>query len=765
MPRDITSDDFNVTPGDQLLREAAALEAAIEQARIELDAMTQAASAADAAALQTNADYSLHEVAGVGRYVVARYSGWRALLRIIDDPTPNINFSLKDYPAFDKVIGERFNSPYMLDPLDDHYESYKSLRDNIAAVRNFLMETYYADTPGGMTPGKAKKALAEIANFVGDGLYNNWTSLGFIPHHTAGKPHIDLARARAKGGEGAQYIYEKILEHQRHSNWMKPFAAVAALFGGKPAPDWMLPPASATGFTNMIEGDLLPNAISSAPTSAEIEAALARVGQLEAERTDLRGRMEIDTFSGDLDAIADHLLFTATHMANVATLSEPVRRDAIEIAKDILRKLKISLGDLNIMDGLKLKPTDDLSTLGAIKGVAMVYERLLAWGRGIDPSIMEHPSIIAATQAIGQLGYLAKLEALRMARAAGNTVMADNLADQLRRIPPAYAAATDATFGGLLDKVENGINTVLHRTQNIAGPGAKVGHSPGNELGSFMSGTPLAGMAMQTTAGGGVRANLNKQHSDAVAAENAALLARASHTEHNQKTRGRDGAGNAAAPTRSAPGAVRPAARTSSRPAANTSTATPLSAMNATQLQQAQRNTTTFAASHHLMSEEEHLAHEAEQLRLMAQIKAQQALQQRAAVKLASRASKSIHTAAYTTAAHPPMAPHPAEIYAPAIHAPVIHADTPHPLAPQGLHIDPQLLHSFKSATNTSDLNTPRILTGADARHAALDAIINPPKPAVLAASAHPDGVVPPQPSPDELQRQNQNPNNIGRSR
>ncbi len=641
MPLDITSDDFNTTPSDQLAREAAALDVALEQAREQLDAMTKAASIADTAS-QGTADYSLHEVAGVGRYVISRYSGWRPLLKIIQDPAANVNFSLKDYPVFDKIIGEHFNSPYMLDPLDRRYESFLSLRDNISAVRNFLMETYYANSPQGMTPEKAKQALAEIAAFVGDGLNNNYLYFGVIPNHKSG-PHIDIDRARAKGGDGAQYIYEKILEHQRHSNWMRPFAAVVALFGGKPAPDWMLPPASMTGFTTMIKRDLLPNAISHAPTSAEIEAALARVGMLEAERAELRGRTELNTMSVDLDAIGNHLLFTAEHIGDIPTLSEPVRQDAIEIAKDILRKLKISLGNLNIIDGLKLQPTEDLSTLGAIKGVAMVYERLLAWGRGLDPSIMQHPSILAATQAIGQLGYLAKLEALRMARAAGNVVQAKNLEAQLARIDGAYASATDATFGGLLDKVERGIDTVLNRAQVITVPGAKVGHSPSKELGSFMNSAPTAGMSKQLTAeaAGAGRANFGQQHAEALAAEQSANRARANHVEERQvMSRAQSQAStqsSAALPGR--PGSIRSntvqAAR-SQRSASTSSTATPLAAMTSTQLQQMQRNAANLSAMHHAEEQSEHVHHD-DQQRQLALLNAQRQAAQKAAAKAASR--------------------------------------------------------------------------------------------------------------------------------
>jgi hypothetical protein len=175
-----------------------------------------------------------------------------------------------------------------------------------------------------------------------------------------------------------------------------------------------------------------------------------------------------------------------------------VRRNAVEIAKDILRKLKLTIGDMDVLDGLKMKPSDDMATLGAIKGVATVYERLLAWARNNnDSAIFQHPSVIAATQAIGQLGYLAKREALRMAELAGNKVMASNIAEQIKKLPDAYIPKKGTTFGNLLDTVQSGIDTVLNRTQQVSVNGGKVGYSVDSTLGSSMSANPTAGMAYQ----------------------------------------------------------------------------------------------------------------------------------------------------------------------------------------------------------------------------------------------------------------------------
>lgn len=516
---------------EALAAEASALDTAIEQARGQLDAMLQAASIADAEAEAASENCSIHEVMGVGRYAIPAISGWEPLLDIIKDKSVDIDYSPPNYPVFDAILDEHFASPHLSDPLDDQYErgTYVHLRENIAAVRNFLMQTYYANTPQGMTPEKAKAALEQIAAYVGDGLYNNlrFGALGVhvIPNHDPTKPFIDMHAAAEPGGKGAQYLYDCILQMHRQSSWMRPFAAVVALFGGKAVTDWMLEDAH----FDFIGADIA--AIADAPDQAMLTEATQRLLDLQDQRDLLQDQLELAAFAVDLDALGNQLLHTTNQLLNPNQLSEPVRRDAIEIARDILRKLKITLGDVQVFDGLKLNPGDDMAALGGVKGAAMVFERVLAWGRGIDPAIAQHPSVAAATQAVGQLGYLAKLEARRIATAIGNTVLADKLSAQLAGLPQTYRIPQGTRFGDLTGRVENGINTVLNRIQEIQGPGAAVGHSRSNELGSYMSGTPIAGMAMQARGDGALGQSQMQRNIQAQQLQDAAERAQANRLQ------------------------------------------------------------------------------------------------------------------------------------------------------------------------------------------------------------------------------------------
>lgn len=500
-----------------MMEEARALDQAIAEAQDQLAEMTASAAAADAIA-RTTSDCTVHEVPGIGRYAVPCDPGWKPLLALLRDPSIDINFSLVKYPSFDAIVSEMARSDHLDNPVDDQYDTatWRNLRDNIAAVRNFLMEVYYARTPVGMTQEQARQSLEQIARFVGEGLANNYRLMGVLANHDPSKPFIDYKRAAEPNGEGAHYLYEEILKQQRQSSWMRPFSAITALFGGGKLVDWMLPPDMP------FDGAYT----TTAPDIEGQEALLAKLNNMRGERAALQQHMEETAQIIDLESLGNQLVHTAdATMRPVTDLSQPVQDEAIRIAKDILEKLKIKLGSKQALDGLNMKPGDDIATLGAVSGSAKVFERLLAWARGIDPSIANNPSIAAAISAVGQVGYMAQAEAMRLASAMGNRVMMERIGARLNQLG-AYRPAAGTSFGDLMDRVRGGIDTVL-QMKTITGPGAAVGHTPNKDLGSYMNAAPIAGQAMQTTTDGTNRNAVGKINADILRSTEAAAQAQA----------------------------------------------------------------------------------------------------------------------------------------------------------------------------------------------------------------------------------------------
>lgn len=525
---------------DTMMRDAATLDQAV--ARAQEFAVNDNAARRTAIAAQAYEDALVYNEPGVGRYVIPAQPGWPFLVKLVDDPSVDINFSVTNYPTFDTILSGRAASDHLDNPEDDLYATatWKHVRENIAAVRNFLMETYYTNRPPGMSDAQVRTALEQIAAFVGDGLHNNYRFAGIIDHHHRNEPFIDLDHAAQGGGAGAQYIYSQILKMQRQSNWN-----VIDWLTGKHKYDWKLPSAVNTallGTAAAFGGDK-----TNAPVDAEAEAELQN---LRAEKQSLLNvfQMRAAEVIEDLESIGERLLHTAEESLDAISSMKPERLDeAVRLAKDILDKLKNLkitgkdghaigvLGDRDALSGLGLRPEDDASAFGDLTSVGDMYGRLLAWARGIDPSIAQNPSIAAATLAVGQLGYMAKAEALRLAQAVGNSTLANRIAARMGAIA-AYRPPVGKTMGELLDQVRGGIDTVM-QMKTITGPGAAVGHSASNELGNYMNAAPTAGLAMQTTGDGSNRNAAGKINEEMLRTQEAAAQAQASRVNSQIATR------------------------------------------------------------------------------------------------------------------------------------------------------------------------------------------------------------------------------------
>lgn len=198
-----------------------------------------------------------------------------------------------------------------------------------------------------------------------------------------------------------------------------------------------------------------------------------------------------------LDKLGDYLIEQAGKVGSVASLSTAIQREAIELAKEILDKLKLRFGEVNILNGMNFTQDDDVTTMGDMKGALTTYDQLLAYAASMDTEILNHPAVMSATQAFGQVGYLCKEEAKRYAISAKNNKMAARIADQLSRIQNQFSGLQDKRFGALTERIGRGFTTIISRIQTLAGPSALVGHSIEQNISSFMTSTPTAGQAMR----------------------------------------------------------------------------------------------------------------------------------------------------------------------------------------------------------------------------------------------------------------------------
>lgn len=398
----------------------------------------------------------------VGRWLVPKDSSIEAHYGLVTDRVRDIDFSPANYPTFDNVVTQRYAGPGFFDPLHDKFPKYAGLRDNLATVRNFILEQYFPDHSTN-DPARMKQ-LAQIATFVADGMNNDrvflpalFGNLIPLPHINPFTPSIDVVLASAPDGEGARYLYSKILEMQRQSNWTRPFEALTELLSGTTHSQWGLAalPPRASDFELGDDGSAI---------GEKIDELSTLHNDLERRRGDLGQRARLSDAASDLNALADQLLLTFYQVQERAEdMAAPIRREAIDLAHDILNKLKVKLGERPVDMGLGFKPEDDNAAVGATSGVGRVLQRMIGMMRGVGEDPMAMQGVAEAHHALGQLAYLAKLEALRMASASGNTKLAGGIRGQLSQLRQFGKGLEGKTFGGLLDKIDKGISTMRQR--------------------------------------------------------------------------------------------------------------------------------------------------------------------------------------------------------------------------------------------------------------------------------------------------------------
>jgi hypothetical protein len=246
--------------------------------------------------------------------------------------------------------------------------------------------------------------------------------------------------------------------------------------------------------------------------------------------------------------------------------------------------------------------------------------------------------VIAATQAIGQLGYQAKREALRLAGLAGNQGLVKAIGEQMQRLPDSYATAPGEKFGSLLEKVERGMDTVISRIQQVNVSGAKVGFSVDGGLGTSLGAAPTAGTSNQVGVDNATGRNAQAFAADQLAAQtqanriNSQLAAQARAQGQGQSQQPKPAARSSTVGRQSLQAAQ--TAKAQPRPATTTAPVSPSSAP----LRSAQQQ----ASARQAMSAQLAHAHEQEEQQHKLQLQQQQQQTQRATQQKAAKAAAKI---------------------------------------------------------------------------------------------------------------------------
>ena len=358
----------------------------------------------------------------------------------------------KHYP-FDLLVQHFAKNKAIFDPKNRHYPEYANVRLNLAVMRNFLLDHLF---PDGASPEVQAKMgvqydlntahMLQMGHAVGQiiGRGNSW-----LPSI---KPSLSPAMLNVEG-VGAARLYEKLLTMQHVENLIKPVAVPYRIWEGLANRTWRLPGIEETPFhapnltagADQARGDD-PDDVPPAPT----------------------GPLPPIVGPENFEALAIALAPSALPFAKVEDLEQPIRRQAIQHARDILDKLKITFSAVPVAQLLDFAdPVAARGLFNDLNEFSNVFRDHLARALVADPQLNGDPEVHAAMNALGAMAFQAQRFALRAAEEAGDQIGIQYSLQAMHNMPEDWKHPGAQTFGGMLGQMDRGLEKVLSRLETV----------------------------------------------------------------------------------------------------------------------------------------------------------------------------------------------------------------------------------------------------------------------------------------------------------
>jgi hypothetical protein len=155
--------------------------------------------------------------------------------------------------------------------------------------------------------------------------------------------------------------------------------------------------------------------------------------------------------------ISSKIQETVLKLHSIDSLEEPAREESVELAREILRKLKnITFGDQAIEESIGPgRPNEKLAFAQKISEMVDMYKNLLHEASITNPDIISDPRVKSANDAVGDCSEGIKLLAakeLPSSRAASQNISAD-----LKGLQGGGKDLSGRTIHRLMDKMEDGL--------------------------------------------------------------------------------------------------------------------------------------------------------------------------------------------------------------------------------------------------------------------------------------------------------------------
>lgn len=148
---------------------------------------------------------------------------------------------------------------------------------------------------------------------------------------------------------------------------------------------------------------------------------------------------------------------TARKLQTIDTLETPAREEAVELAREILRKLKMAFGDKNFIEQVGPARTEEKARLSEkLAEMVDMYKNLLFEAAQVTPGIMDDPRIRAANDTVGGFAHAFSLMAAREIP-TNQADAAQQIAAQAAKMPEQWKHLSGQTAARLMENMEHGL--------------------------------------------------------------------------------------------------------------------------------------------------------------------------------------------------------------------------------------------------------------------------------------------------------------------
>lgn len=385
-------------------------------------------------------------IEGLGKFIVPAENTLQNHFSLIYDRDNLLDFSAEQSPAFDGVMEQHFRAPAFSLPEHPHYFDYEPLRDNVSVVRNYVMQSLLSqhDIRDPDEFYTVSQKMEEMSSEIGKALQRDNAVFS-----RPGSVKLSTLDASAPG-TGAAMIYDLLCKKQESS---KSFSGIKNFFGVGTS-EWNLAPIESSPFSKanvdafclthppQVEPEVTPQP-EPAPVPQPTPEATAEKGLSQAQK---------------LAALGTGIAGAAFSLDRVHALSQPVKTRSVELAREILDKLRVTLGGTSQDQWLELPAEAAMQANESLRSISSVYADLYQQALQVNPALEQDATMQQSNAAMGKLAYLMKQQAGMKLIDEGRADEASLIMQELETYPEAWQPAPNETPDILLAQVQTGMD-------------------------------------------------------------------------------------------------------------------------------------------------------------------------------------------------------------------------------------------------------------------------------------------------------------------